>query len=160
MTSKNNKRVRPKPGDVFAIPITGGRYVFGRYLRDCGLAIYDYISEKIIAIEELKEVPIRFFGEIFTNALESGEWPRIGHIPSETPNEDWKPPRVIEDILKPGTYSFIYKGNMRKATKEQIKGYQRHCMWFPQPFIEVIETEFNRPRRKLAKQEPPPGWKK
>lgn len=136
------KRVRPRAGDVIAIPLGGGRFAFGRLLLDCGIAIYDYRSKSIPDVTSLSGKPIRFHASIFTSAISNGSWPRIGHLPAIKEANDWPPPCFIRDDLREDSYEIYERGKRRRATKDEVHGLEEQCMWYPEPFVKELKRRF------------------
>lgn len=157
---KQSKRIRPKTGDVVAIPPSDGRFACGRLLNDASIAIYDRLFEELPTIEQVAGCGIRFFTGLFDTAIRTQEWPRIGNIPGQTDDEDWAPPCYIFDELTEDSYEIYDRGKIRPATLEEIKGIEEQVMRYPEHLIEEIERQFRQRRARKQSARQRPKWKK
>lgn len=73
------KRIRPKVGDIFQIPLPDGRFAYGKVFWDASVGIYRKV------FDEPTEPPIRsrfaFIVGLYDDILKSGVWPIVGHEP-------------------------------------------------------------------------------
>ena len=77
------KRVRPKVGDVCAVPLEDGTFGFGRVLKPTHVyAFYDLRLPKIpAASEQVIAAPIAFKVMVTSSGITSRRWPIIGRHP-------------------------------------------------------------------------------
>jgi hypothetical protein len=135
------RRVRYKAGDVFAIPLGEGRFGFGRLFRDTTVAVFSRISSDITDVADLCGAPVAFYAAVFDTAIRSGEWPKIGECPFPDPDNAWPPPRVIEDILRPGTFKVYERGEIRRAPAEEVRSLDRALIYKPAQLVDRIRQE-------------------
>jgi hypothetical protein len=125
-TKLRTKRVRPKVGDIFQIPLPDGRFAYGKVFWDASVGIYRKI------FNEPTEPPIgtkfAFIVGLYDDILKSGAWPIVGHEPFPSGEDIWPPPAYIEDIIS-GEYSIYHKGEIRPSTKEECRGLEEAAVW-------------------------------
>lgn len=132
---QNGKRKRIKIGNVYAIPLPNGKYAFGRKLRDGGIAIYKYVADDTSDLP--KEEQYQLVVGVYDYVLKSGEWEVVDFRPFENDDEAWPPMECIIDSIT-GEYSIYYKGEIRKATKEECEGLEEASVWGAEHIIDRI----------------------
>lgn len=146
---KRSSKVRQRVGDVVAIPVQS-QYAFGRILNDCGLAVYSVLASSQDMPAELADSQVLFHTAFVPTAVDSGEWPIVGHVNARHPDDDWEPPKLIPNILNPKRPSIQYRGERRPATPEEVIGLERGGMRMPHHVIEEIGVRLlGRPRSQL-----------
>lgn len=120
------KQQKQRLGNIYAIPLPDGTYAFGREYKE-RLAIAKGRKKDISDIPDFSEID--FFVGVYNDVLTDGEWPIVGNIPFKEDEDIWTPATYIEDQLKPGNYSIYYKGEMRKATKEECLDMEVTAVW-------------------------------
>lgn len=133
MTGKKRKRI--KIGDVFAIPLPNGKYVFGRIFKDAGIGIYKYIGESIDDIS--KEEEYQFIVGVYQYVLKSGDWTFVVNRPFKSDDDAYPPPSCIIDSIS-GEYSIYHKGEIRSATKSECEGLEIAAVWADNHIIDRI----------------------
>ena len=79
-----------KVGDVFSVPLTDGRYAFGRVLEDPLMAFYDFKADEQVAAEQIISYPVAFRVWVTRDAITSGRWEVLGNFPLE--------PHMLEEV--------------------------------------------------------------
>jgi hypothetical protein len=132
------RRIRPRPGDVIAIPLSARQFAFGRIHSNCGLAVFDFVSRSLPAVEAVMTKRVLFHCLFFSTAVKSGEWSIIGHAAFENDEAAWGPPMWHLDDLS-GKFSIRYKGRETRATAAKIRGLDEEIMWYPAGLIGEIK---------------------
>lgn len=117
---------RRKLGNVYAIPLPNGEYAYGREGKE-SLAISKFRSKEISSNPDFSEID--FFVSVYNDVLTCGKWPKVCNYPYENEDDAWEPPRYIQDVLKPENFEIYYKGEIRKATKQECLGLERCAVW-------------------------------
>ena len=120
------KRIRPKVGDIFQIPLPDGRFAYGKVFRDASVGVYrkTFTSPTKLPIKS----PFAFIVGLYDDILKSGMWPIVGHEPFESEEDEWPPPSCIKDIIS-GAYSLYYKGEIRPSTEKECRGLEEAAVW-------------------------------
>jgi hypothetical protein len=135
------QHVKPKLGDIVRIPLRYGRYAYGRIYNDTVVGLYSCITKKPCSADEIAEKEIVFYAGVFDTAIKSGKWKIIGSKPFAENEDSWPPPQYIQDIINPDKYQIYYKGEIRPASPEEIKGLDRAVIYKPEQLVEQIENE-------------------
>lgn len=125
-----------KLGNVYAIPLPDGKYAYGRQYKDAIIAISMFISDELITNPNFSE--INFFVGVYKDVLTCGKWPLICNYPFEEDENTWGPPMYIQDSVNPDNYEIYYKGEIRKASKEECIGLERCAVWDSNHIIDRI----------------------
>ena len=104
----------PQPGDVIAIPLDGGRYAFGRVLKDASIGVYRYLAKSPDDLPP-PHPDYLFVVEAYRHLLTSGEWPVVARRPLQSGEDAWPPPYVVRDPIS-GKCSIYHKGEMHPAS--------------------------------------------
>ena len=80
-------------GDIFAVPLGNGQYGYIRAYHDPFFAIFKTVSDGIIDIPQLDNVPIIEEASILPDEIEKGKWPCIGNRPFDNEDDAWPIPR-------------------------------------------------------------------
>ncbi|UHA74903.1 Imm26 family immunity protein [Paenibacillus sp. 481] len=131
----SEKRKRIKLGDVYAIPLSDGMFSFGRRFKDASIAIYSHVSSSIEDVPQDEDY--QFIVGVYDDVLKSGQWPVIENRPFGNEEEAWPPPAYVIDKLT-GGYSIYYKGEMRKASKQECDGLEIAAVWEAEHIIDRI----------------------
>ena len=130
------RRIRPKPGDVFQIPLPDGRFAYGRVFRDASVGIYKQVSAAPQSPPDREE--FAFIVGLYKDVLTSGRWPIIGRRPFPDEDAAWPPPKSIKDPIS-GRYSLYHKGEIRPASPEECAGLERAAVWDAHHVIDRIQ---------------------
>lgn len=94
--------------------------------------------------EVIRDKPeIAFFVE-YCLPVDHPEWIYLGKWRFSTPEESQSPAVYIQDIHNPNVYRILDNGTIRTATKEEIKGLQKHCPKDPDEIKAMIEEHFKK----------------
>src|SRR5262245_51651565 len=129
------KRIRV--GDIVAIPLTAGRFAFGRVLKDASIAVYRYVSDAESSVPPLT-TPYAFVVGVYQDVLCSGSWPLAERVPFENEDDAWPPPHAVHDVIS-GRFSIYYKGQMRPASPEEAEGLEPAAVWDKHHILQRIE---------------------
>jgi hypothetical protein len=140
-------------GDIFEIPLSGGRKAFGHYVhadKQWGpqIQIYDLIinESEEISPETLLEKPF-LFPPVITGLVamvRNGLWKVIGNFP----RKDFKYQKFIHAPIdtitgKPGFWFLVGEKKRKKLGKKLPKRYKKLeflTVWSPYDVVERIET--------------------
>jgi hypothetical protein len=129
------KRILPKVGDIFQIPLPDGRFAYGKVFRDASVGVYQKIFDS--PTELPIEAPFAFIVGLYNDILKSGVWPIVGHEPFASEEDEWPPPNYVKDIIS-GEYSIYHKGEMRPSTAEECRGLEEAAVWDAHHVIDRI----------------------
>ncbi|EIW19430.1 MULTISPECIES: Imm26 family immunity protein [Pelosinus] len=133
MTRKTRKRI--KLGDVYAIPLSDGKYGFGRIFKDASIAIYKHIGDSIENLPQKEEY--QFIVGVYEDVLKSGNWLIVDNRPFADEEEAWPPPACIIDKIS-GEYSIYHKGEIKESTKDEYEGLEKAAVWDAHHIIDRI----------------------
>ena len=97
-------KIKPQVGDVVEIPLSSGGVAYGRVLKDAGIAIY---KETAKSKPPIGSRDYQFVVGVYNDELK--KLSIVDHDPSNSPNEDWPPPRYITDVIN-GSKRIYYQG--------------------------------------------------
>jgi hypothetical protein len=131
--SKGKKRI--KLGDVHAIVLPNQKFAFGRVFWDASIGIYKHIGDNIDDLPTTEEY--QFVVGVYADVLKSGNWPVVDNRPFSNNDEKWPPPNCVKDKIS-GGYSIYYRGEFRKASKEECEGLETAAVWEAEHIIDRI----------------------
>src|ERR1700727_1282723 len=73
------RRITPKVGDVFEIPLTSGAHGYGHVLSAVLLGYYDVATEAALPLDDVVKLGVAFRLQTSAKALKEGNWPIIGN---------------------------------------------------------------------------------
>lgn len=133
-TKKKPKQQAYEAGSVFAVPLEGFGFGFGKVLQvlpsKIFVGFFGIYSEHLLTLQELKKYP--YVLEIFCGdfGLTGWEWKVIGYSPlepadAEIPDFYWIDPIDADhiEIIKAGQWD-----NRVPASREDIQGLQRYAL--------------------------------
>jgi len=85
---------KPQVGDVIQLTLPGGRYAYGRVLRDANVAFYSETTAEP-ALPPTGSRDYHFVVGVYDNALTSEGVSIVGHDSSQAPEDDRPPPNSI-----------------------------------------------------------------
>ena len=136
MEKKRRKRI--KLGDIYAIPLTDGKYAFGRVFKETSIAIYKYIGDSEFDTPNSEEY--LFTVGVYKDVLQDGIWKVIENRPFNNEEEAWPPLECVIDKLN-GSYSIYHKGEFIPSTKEKCEGLEEVAAWDSHHIIDRIMGE-------------------
>lgn len=128
------RKLEPKQGDVFEVPLEDGRRGYGQVL---GVALYGFFavaSTERLAVEAIVASPVAFRIECLSYALEEGIWPILGNAPLSPAMRE--PLRLFRNNGHP-EFWFLYEwrpetgGNERRVSREEVKWLESDGLWQP-----------------------------
>lgn len=136
------KKKKLKLGDLYRIPITDGRFAYGRLFKEFTLAIYKDIFEDVLILPTNENY--MFFVGVYKDLLQDGEWEVVENRAFLTDDDAWGPPLCIIDKIS-GKYSMYLKGQIVPSTKAECEGLEQAAAWDRQHVVDRImgETKWN-----------------
>jgi hypothetical protein len=111
MKQTKQKRQIVKPGDVVAIHLPNGKWMYGRQNKN-STGFYDYVTDELIDdISTLKDKKVLFDVDVYVRVLSSGVWPKIGKIPYEGENDCEGSVHFISHFPPHNTFQYIHNSN-------------------------------------------------
>ena len=105
------KRQTCRPGDVLAIMLPIGKYMYLRELKE-STSFSDFITDDLIDdVNILKDKKILFSVGVYRDVLNSGVWPKIGKIPFQKEEEMWGGIECVYDVIGE-KFQFYFKGQI------------------------------------------------
>ena len=129
------KRVCPRVGDIFEIPLPDGRFAYGRVFRDAAVGIYPKIFN--CAQTRPIESSFAFTVGLYHDILKTGRWRIVGHEPFVSEEAEWPPPSFIKDVIS-AQYSIYHKGVIRPSTEQECAGLEEAAVWDEHHVIDRI----------------------
>lgn len=117
-------------GAVLSINLDNGKIAYARVVKDASYAIYDLISDTLLAIDEVVKHEILFIVAVYENVVTSGRWKIIGQMKLED-NLLKLPLKFIQDELD-STKLELYDpntGDIRNAKRKECLGLERAAVW-------------------------------
>jgi hypothetical protein len=128
------KKIEPKRGDVFEIPLPDGRRGYGQVLDATMSGFFAIASDDRLPIEEVVASPVAFRIWCMSDCIRKGIWPIIGNLPL--------PPAMREPLKLFRTthpdFWFLIEwrpetgGGERRVPKEEVSGLEADGMWLPE----------------------------
>lgn len=122
-----SKKIKRKEGDFVRIRLDNDSACFARVLADPLIAFYDMRAVDSPTVEELESLPILFKIWVMNNAITSGRWPVIGHLPLDASL------RQSVNFFKQDPISkkvYIYRDDQEyPASKEDCNGMECAAVW-------------------------------
>jgi hypothetical protein len=113
-------------GDFLAIPL-GGKYCFGRIVRNGYLACYDAISDTVLAPETVAATPVLFIVGVNYDEFVSDRWKVIGHKPLEARFD--RPKKFYRKDIITGAIDIYFEGKFMPVTDEDISKLEELAAW-------------------------------
>ncbi len=142
------KRIRLTPGDIFAVPLGGGRHALGRLAPQRGCALFAAVTFTDLRMpDEWAKLPMITLEDlILTEAIEFGRWPIIGNVP-------WNPGEFEWQHYMVGSQVTCAEGPLTKFTEVSSKtrpAERAEWHWRPKLGISNEEGVIQILRRKLS----------
>ncbi|MFL5796415.1 MAG: Imm26 family immunity protein [Actinomycetota bacterium] len=120
-------RERPAVGDVVQFELPGGRWAYGRILRDASVAFYRQVTN------EPGQPPIGSRNYLFVVGVHDSVFRSplcsiVGHDPSSSGHDDWPPPFRVDDPIT-GNVSVYKRGSITPASKDVVEGLEPAAVW-------------------------------
>lgn len=150
----NPKRQRIKEGDVVAIPLSDGRFAFGREFEH-GLGIYDFISNT------KDDFPIGinrflFITGVYRDVLSSGIWPKVTTDQRIEKNSPKKLTGFTIDLISGSYEQYDYEsGKSKRASLEECVGLERVSAWDSDHIVKRIEDTIKKEKSSFLDEQ---GW--
>ena len=123
-----------KLGDIYSFKLPDGQYIYGRILKDAGIAIYKEFGQEKHYIPEGEYL---FIVSIYDDDLKNDGWNYITNIPFNSEKEAWPPKRKVYDIIS-GGYSIYYKGEIYHSSEEECIGLETASVWHTYHIVDRI----------------------
>jgi len=117
-------------GDIVKIDLEDGFHAYARVLEEAMFAFYDCRTKEDLGIEQVAAAPVLFQIAVMDHAVKRGRWPVVGHLPLDSKLAA-PPPRFIQDVNRPDSFSIYQHGIIHPATKEECRGLERAAVWDP-----------------------------
>ena len=114
------KKLKAKPGDIFAVPLDSDGLSFGyvRTYNDPDIAIIPIVSEKrILKLGDITNTKSALDAFSLRKSIESRKWPLIGNIPFESVESAWPPPMKQVSKIRPDIRLVVFKGHFISEEK-------------------------------------------
>lgn len=117
-------------GAVLSISLGNSKIAYARVVKDASYAIYDLISDTLLAIDEVVKHEILFIVAVYDDVVISGRWKIIGQMKLED-NLLKLPLKFIQDELDPNKFELYdpNTGDIRNAKREECLGLERAAVW-------------------------------
>lgn len=141
MTNSPKILRNPKDGDVFAIPLSNGKYGFGQVCKEGGsCAYFDLQSDDFLPVETIIKSPVAFRVATVIGAAKKGGWLKLGNSPLEgSLNElaSYRNQPVCSNQL------YLVKGNnFIPATYDEVKDLESLSTWNESQVVERLLNHF------------------
>ena len=125
------RRITPKVGDVFEIPLTSGAHGYGHVLSAVLLGYYDVATEATMSVDDIVKLGVAFRVQTIDKALKEGHWPIIGNArpppAMAAPISFWR--GNAPDYLRRYDWTFEAGGDSHGATSAEIAGLELDSIW-------------------------------
>jgi hypothetical protein len=133
-TKKRRKSQAYQVGDFFAIPLSDGRYAFGRILSDLMeeqmgmlVGIYNSVNTRILTQQELRGLPFMFIPFYSSDeGWATWRWRIIGHLPLA--EHEFIYPKFKQGDEHRG-WKLVDRNQTRSATNEEVEGLEYCSLW-------------------------------
>lgn len=136
------RKKKLKLGDIYRIPLTDGRFAYGRLFKESTLAIYKDIFNDDLTLPLTEDYV--FFVGVYKDLLQDGKWEIVGNRAFVSEEDAWCPPQCIRDQIY-GKYSLYHKGKLIPATQEECEGLEIAGAWDRHHVVDRImgDTSWN-----------------
>ncbi len=108
------------------VPLSDGRFAYGRVYRDASIAFYRKASPGP-GHPPLGDRDFAFCVGVYRDVVL--RWERVGRDPfTEDEDEGWPPPSAIQDVIS-GEWRIYHRGEMRAATADEAEGLEPAAVW-------------------------------
>lgn len=84
------KRIRAKVGDVFAVPVSGDKRVYGQVVDQAGPQFLVVVFRSTSgSVEDVASSGIELAGVVFDAKLRNGDWPIVASLPPVKVKAPW-----------------------------------------------------------------------
>src|SRR5918999_5017800 len=111
-------RLVKKPGDVFEVPLAGGRHGYAQWLPDNTARFFKKATKSHLAVEQILDLPVAFRVIVARPVPGKYGWRKIGNAP--IPAECVEPQRYAKKDIITGALRSYYKGVERPATAHEL----------------------------------------
>lgn len=136
------KRIRPKVGDIFAIPLSARTWAYGRVCRSPLTAFYHLKSRTTPALEKIVAAPVAFVICAHDELKKNGTWPVIGNAP--LPPELLEEPLFFKKDIITGDLTIYWNstGEEVSATRKECQKLECTAVWASEHVIERLKDLF------------------
>ncbi|WP_394850763.1 immunity 26/phosphotriesterase HocA family protein [Pendulispora brunnea] len=138
------RKIAPRFGDVFEIPLSDGDIAYGHVLRGNLVGFYDVKSAVRLPVEKVVRNGVAFRIVCAIDAIQGGKWPIVGNASPPSP--------MVEPIrfwrsTAPG-FIFMYEWRANESDEEQrvteteIVGLEESVIWSSFAVVERLELFF------------------
>lgn len=139
---KRTTRIRDKVGNVLAVPLTEDWFGFA-WVLDSVVAFFDLRSRArdFPPADEIVRSPIAFRLWVMKNAVTSGRWPRVGHVP--VPEHVLERPWFFkQDAINGRIYKTLTGAEEVPASADEIAGLECAAAWSAEHVEERLRAHF------------------
>lgn len=118
-----------REGDYIEIPISVGKFAYGRVAKGKNLAVYDVLSNIRLSIDKISKLPVLFRVEVHNSALDSGKWMVIGNARLSGELAEYS---FYRHIPVGSEIAYLYSsetGESIASTKEATDKYEIFAVW-------------------------------
>jgi len=143
-----SKRIRTRPGDFVALPLTSGGYGYGRVLNKL-MAFYDLRSHELAVLDQIAKSKVLFVTAVHMPAISSERWHIVGNRPLE--------PELLEDTKffrkNPSGRGFLIYVTKPKpadayeeyaASLDECRGLEPLLVWDPDQIEQRVDDHFHK----------------
>jgi hypothetical protein len=125
------KRIKPKRGDVFRVPLEGGTHAYGHLIGSILQGFYALQTNKDLPLEEIVKLPVAFRVQGMTDRIANQDWPIVGNT---TPPAEMNAPIRFGQEQGPDAFLLVEwtaesSEQARRASFDEIKGLEKDGVW-------------------------------
>ncbi len=138
---KDMKRPYRTPGNVVLIPLSDGKYTYGRVINAPLMAFYDLRSAEILPVEEVVKSRVLFKIWVMNSAISKHHWRVLGNLPLE--NELIAVAEFYKwDMISKKFSVYEGDGQERPATLEECTNLECAAVWSAEHVESRLEDHF------------------
>ena len=135
------RKISPKIGDVFEVPLADGARGYGQVVSSVYLGFFAVKSDAPLALDAILKNEVAFRIVVTLDALQDGRWRIVGHAhrteAMSVPIRTWRQPAGGPLCLvewKPETGTLV-----RSASQSEVRGLEKDGIWLPAAAVIRLE---------------------
>ncbi|WP_394828357.1 Imm26 family immunity protein [Pendulispora albinea] len=138
------RKIIPRLGDVFEIPLADGKLAFGHILRGNLVGFYGFESDRRVSLDTVVASVVAFRIVCMIDSIEEGQWPILGNVPPPAPMNE--PMRFWRSTAAGFLFIQEWRSDTgkeeRRATEAEIAGLEESVIWNPSAVIARLKCFF------------------
>lgn len=132
------KRIIKKAGDVFEVPLSGGRHGYAQWLPDGTARVFKIATKTLLNVEQAIALPVAFRVMVARPSPGRHGWSKVGK--AAIPSAYLEPQKYAKKDVLSGALTCYFKGEERPATASELRGLETLAVWGHPHIAERLEA--------------------